>query len=43
MLSSGIVTVIKGIYIFLNIIGDYRCIRVFKLLAYLGTKAYIVI
>ena len=37
-------TVIEGINISLNIIGDYsRCIRVFKLLVYLGTRAYIVI
>jgi hypothetical protein len=37
------VTVIEGVYIFLNIVGDYRCVRVFKLLAHLGTGAYIVV
>ena len=37
-------TVIEGINISLNIISDYsRCIRVFKLLVYLGTGAYIVV
>ena len=33
-------TVIEGINVFLNIISDYRCVRVFKLLVYLGTGAY---
>ena len=33
-------TIIKGINISLNIVGDCsRCIRVFKLLVYLGTRA----
>ena len=33
-------TVIEGVNIFLNIISDYsRCVRVFKLLAYLGARA----
>ena len=37
-------TVIEGINVSLNIIGDYsRYIRVFKLLVYLGAGAYIVI
>ena len=37
-------TVIKGINISLNVVSDYsRCIRVFKLLVYLGAGAYIVI
>ena len=37
-------TVIEGVNISLNIISDYnRCIRVFKLLVHLGTRAYIVI
>jgi hypothetical protein len=35
--------IIKGIYIFFNIVSDYRCIKVFKLLVYLGTRAYTVI
>ena len=43
MLFSGIITIIKGINVFLNIISDYRCVKVFKLLVYLGTGAYITI
>jgi hypothetical protein len=30
--------IVEGIYIFLS--GNYRCIRVFKLLVYLGIRAY---
>ena len=37
LLFGGVVTVIKGINVFLNVISDYRCVRVFKLLVYLGT------
>ena len=37
-------TVVKGINISLNIISDCsRCVRVFKLLIYLGTRACTVI
>ena len=37
-------TVVKGINISLNIISDYsKCMRVFELLVYLGTKACIII
>ena len=37
-------TVIEGINISLNIISDCsRCIKVFKLLVYLGTRAYTVV
>ena len=44
LLSGGVITVIEGINISLNIIGDYsRYIRVFKLLIYLGTRAYTVV
>ena len=44
LLSSSIATVIEGINISLNIVGDYsRYIKVFKLLVYLGTKAHIVV
>jgi len=38
LLFSNITSIIKGVYIFLS--GDYRYIRVFKLLAYLGIRAY---
>ena len=44
MLFSGIITIIEGINISLNVISDYnRYIRVFKLLIYLSTKACTVI
>ena len=37
-------TVIEGVNISLNVIGDYnRCIRVFELLIYLGTGAHTVV
>ena len=37
-------TVIEGVNVSLNVIGDYsRYIRVFKLLIYLGAKAHIVV
>jgi len=38
LLSSSITSVIEGVYIFLS--GDYRCVKVFKLLVYLGIGAY---
>ena len=44
LLFSGVVTVIEGVNISLNIISDYsRCVRVFKLLVHLGIRAYIVV
>jgi hypothetical protein len=36
-------TVIEGVYVFFNIVSNCRCIKVFKLLIYLGAGAYIVI
>ena len=37
-------TIIKGVDVSLNIINNCsRCVRVFKLLVYLGTRAYIVV
>ena len=37
-------TVIEGVDVSLNVVSNYsRCIRVFKLLVYLGAGAYIVI
>jgi hypothetical protein len=38
LLSGSIVSIIEGIYIFLN--GNHRCIRVFKLLVHLGIRAH---
>jgi predicted membrane channel-forming protein YqfA (hemolysin III family) len=37
------VTVIEGLCIFLNIISDCGCVRVFKFLVYLGAGACIII
>ena len=39
LLFGGVVTVIKGINVFLNVVGDCKCARVFKLLVYLDTGA----
>jgi len=38
LLSSSVATVIEGVCVFLS--GNYRYIRVFKLLEYLGIRAY---
>jgi len=37
LLSSSVITVVEGVYIFLS--GDCRCIRVFELLEYLSIRA----
>jgi hypothetical protein len=39
LLFSGVATVIKGVNVFLDVAGGYRCIRVFKLPAHLDTGA----
>ena len=44
LLFNSVVTVIKGIDVSLNIVGDCsRCIRVFELLMYLGAGACTVV
>ena len=40
LLSSSVVTVIEGVYVFLSVANNRRYIRVFKLLAHLGIRAY---
>ena len=40
MLFSSIITVIEGVYVFLNIAGNHRYTRVFELLMHLGIRAY---
>jgi hypothetical protein len=40
LLSSSIITIIEGIYIFLSVASNRRYIRVFKLLVYLGIRTY---
>ena len=39
LFSSGVATIIEGVNVFLNIAGSHRCIKVFKLMVYLGTRA----
>ena len=39
MLFNGVVTVIKGVNVFLDVAGGCRCIRVFKLALHLDTRA----
>ena len=44
LLFSSVITVIEGVNISLNIISNYsRCVKVFKLLVYLGAGACTVI
>ena len=33
-------TVVEGVDVFFNVVGGYRCIRVFKLPVYLGAGAH---
>ena len=40
LLFSSVITIINGVYVFLSVVGNYKCARVFKLLAYLGVRAY---
>ena len=39
LLSGGVMTVVEGVNVFLNIVSDCRCARVFELLVYLGAGA----
>ena len=41
LLSSSVIAIVESVYIFLS--GNYRYIRVFKLLVYLGIRAYLAI
>ena len=44
MLFNSIITIIEGVDVFLNIISDCsRYVKVFELLVYLGTRAYIAV
>jgi hypothetical protein len=43
LLFSGVVTVIEGLHIFLNVVSDCGCVKVFKLLVYLSAGAYTVV
>jgi len=40
LLSSHIITIIEGIYVFLSVASNRRYARVFKLLVHLGIRAY---
>jgi len=39
LLSGSVATIIEGVCVFLRVVGDYRYIRVFELLAHLGVGA----
>ena len=41
MLFSSVATIIEGVCVFLS--GNYRYIKVFKLLAHLGIRAYLAV
>ena len=41
LLSGSIITIIKSVYVFLS--GNYRYMRVFKLLVHLGIRAYLAV
>jgi len=41
LLFSGVITITKGICVFFS--SNYRYIKVFKLLAYLGIRAYLAV
>jgi len=41
LFSSNVTSVIEGVCIFLN--GNYKYIKVFKLLAHLGVRAYLAV
>ena len=41
LLSSSVISVIEGVYVFLS--GNRRYIRVFKLLVHLGVRAYLAV
>ena len=43
LFSSGVVTVVKGVNVFLDVAGGCKYIRVFKLIVYLGARARSVI
>ena len=43
LFSSSVITIVEGVNVFLNIAGGCRCIRVFKLIVHLGTKACLVV
>ena len=43
LLSGSVTTVIKGVCVFLRVVGNRRCARVFELLAHLGIRAYLAV
>ena len=43
LFSSGVITIIKGVDVLLDIASGYRYTRVFELAVYLGAKAYSVV
>ena len=43
MLSSSVIAVVEGVYVFLSVASNRRYARVFKLLVYLGIRAYLAV
>jgi len=43
LVFSGIITVIEGINVFLNVASGRKCIKVFEFIVYLGARAYLVV
>jgi len=43
LLFSGITTIIKSVFIFFNVVNNYKYTKVFKLLMYLGARAYMAV
>jgi len=39
LLSSSVATIIEGVCVFLRVVSNCRCVRVFELLAHLGIGA----
>ena len=43
LLFSSVITIIEGVYVFLSVASNRRYARVFKLLVYLGIRAYLAV
>jgi len=43
LLFSSIMAIVKSIYVFFSVFSDYKYIKVFKLLVYLGVEAYLTV
>jgi len=43
LFSNSVTAVIEGVFVFFDVVSNYKYIKVFKLLAHLGTGAYIAV